>query len=233
MKLIIFDLDQTLVDLGQLHNEVTHRLLKEFFGVEAWLTEVEHSGRSQRDGLRHLATLKGVPQAVFEDGIDALLAEFGTEFATNMPPDISNHVLPGAAELLDTLSRTEHRVALYTGDAPGVVEAVLQATGLGHYFASRFSGTQFDSREDMVRAVIRDAETATGQGFQNKNVVIIGDALRDITCGRAVNAFTIGVATGYYSTLELAKAGADLVVGSLRRDGQIMLAAIEAPDAGP
>jgi hypothetical protein len=31
----VFDLDQTLVDFVQLHNEVTHRMLKEHFGAIA------------------------------------------------------------------------------------------------------------------------------------------------------------------------------------------------------
>src|SRR5512139_990010 len=104
MKLIIFDLDQTLVDFVQLHNEVTHRMLKKYFGIEAWLTEVEHAGRSQRDGMRALAELKGIPAKVFDSNADRMLADFGTEFAASMPADASKHILAGARELLETLA---------------------------------------------------------------------------------------------------------------------------------
>ncbi len=226
MKLVIFDLDQTLVDLGQLHSDVTHRILKKFFGIEAWLSEVEHAGRSQRDGLRNLAELKGVPGPVFDSAIERLLDEFGAEFTANMPADISKHILPGAAELLSTLSRKGHIVVLYTGDAPGVVDSVLRATGLDRYFAHRFSGTQVRKREDMVTLAIERAEAATGREFKGRNVVIIGDAIRDAECGRAFNALTIGVTTGDFSAAELTRAGADLVVNSLE-DSPTILEAIE------
>jgi phosphoglycolate phosphatase len=226
MKLIIFDLDQTLVDLGQLHNEVTHRLLKEFFGIEAWLTEVEHAGRSQRDGLRHLAELKGVPGPLFDSRVDRILDEFGNEFASRMPLDAAKHVLPGATDLLARLSAAGHILVLYTGDAPGVVRAVLEATGLGRYFTHRFSGTEVRRREDMVTLAIAAAVADTGRDFRDKDVVIIGDALRDVECGRTFNALTIGVATGYYTAAELAQAGADLTVPNLQ-ESRLILDAIE------
>ena len=222
MKLIIFDLDQTLVDFVQLHNEVTHRMLKKYFGVEAWLTEVEHAGRSQRDGMRNLAEVKGVPAKVFDSKSDRLLEDFGAEFAASMPADASRHILPGAQELLETLSRTGNVVVLYTGDAPGVIDAVYRATGLGRYFAYRFSGTEVEKREDMVTLAIQKTEAATGKQFRGKDVVIIGDSIRDVECGLKFNALTIGVATGYYPASELVKAGADLAVRSLEGSKTIL-----------
>lgn len=228
MKLFIFDLDETLVDFFVLHNEVTHRVLKKFFGVEAWLTEVEHAGRSQRDGMRELAGLKGVPRYVFDKQADRVLDEFGIEFAARMPADVTDSILPGAEELLTALSQTDSVLALYTGDAPGVVDAVFRATGFGRYFAYRFSGTQFKRREDMVKLAIQKAEADTGLEFKGKDVVIIGDSIRDVECGRVFDALTIGVASGSYSAEELAQAGAGIVVKSLKEERTI-LDAIGAP----
>ncbi len=225
MKLIIFDLDQTLVDFVDLHNEVTHRMLKRHFGVEAWLSEVEHAGRSQRDGMRNLAELKGIRADVFDSKADRMLEDFGVEFAASMPADVSKHVLPGAQELLEMLSRTGNMIVLYTGDAPGVIDAVFLATGLGRYFAYRYSGTEVEKREDMVTLAIHEAEAATGREFKGKDLVIIGDSIRDMECGRKFNALAIGVATGYYSASELKKTGADLAVRSLE-DSKTILAAI-------
>jgi len=213
------------VDFVQLHNEVTHRMLKKYFGVEAWLTEVEHAGRSQRDGMRNLAELKGIPANVFDSKADRILEDFGAEFAASMPADAPEHILPGALELLETLSRTSNVVVLYTGDAPGVIDAVFRATGLGRYFAYRFSGTEVEKREDMVTLATQKAEAATGRQFKDKDVVIIGDSIRDVECGLKFNALTIGVATGYYSAPELVKAGADLAVRSLE-ESKIILDAI-------
>ena len=46
MKLIIFDLDQTLVDFIAIHDEAVYRLFKTLFTVEARLTEIDFAGRS-------------------------------------------------------------------------------------------------------------------------------------------------------------------------------------------
>ena len=193
MKLIIFDLDQTLVDFVPLHNELTHRLFKKYFAVEAWLSEIDHHGRSQSDGMRNLAKLKGVPE-IPDSLMGQILEEFGRDFAAEMPHDVSASILPGARELLDSLSHTDNVIALYTGDAPEVVSAVFQATGFGKYFAFRFYGTQFAERAEMVKMAVEKAQQATGWEFKDANVVIVGDALRDVECGLKFNAFTISVA---------------------------------------
>jgi len=41
MKLIIFDLNQTLVDFLSVHDEVTRRLFKMFFNKELWCHRFE------------------------------------------------------------------------------------------------------------------------------------------------------------------------------------------------
>jgi len=169
-----------------------------------------------------LARMKGVPAEVFDRKIDRLLAEFGAEFAASMPEDMSKHILPGVPDLLDALSRTGNILMLYTGDSPEVAEAALQATGFGRYFRYRFFGTQHKKREDMVALAIRQAEESSGQQFKGKAVVIIGDSLRDVDCGRIFRALVIGVATGYYSTRELVDAGADLAVRSLQESKTIL-----------
>jgi phosphoglycolate phosphatase len=151
-------------------------------------------------------------------------AEFGAELAANMPAGVSGILLPGAAALLQALSRTDSVLTLYTGDAPGVVDAVLGATGLGSFFAYRFSGTQFAKREDMVQQAIASAGAGARHEFRGKDVVIIGDAIRDVQCGLAFQALTIGVATGDYSAEQLKQAGADIVVQTLQDTRGIMAA---------
>ena len=222
MKLVIFDLDQTLVDFADLHNEVTHRLLKKHLGIDAWLTEIDYAGTSQRDGMWKLARMKGVSEAAFESKIDLILEQFGPEFTARMPAGASGNLLPGAWQLLEDLSKTDNLLVLYTGDAPSTVDAIFKATGLGRFFRFRFSGTDFPRREDMVARAIQQAEAAAGRKFVGKDVVIIGDSLRDVECGLKFNALIIGVTTGYHTEADLKTAGADLVVGSLLEHDRIL-----------
>jgi phosphoglycolate phosphatase-like HAD superfamily hydrolase len=68
----------------------------------------------------------------------------------------------------------------------------------------------------MVRLAVDRAEESTRQNFRNKDIVIIGDSLRDVECGRAFGAVVVAVATGVHSQEELLKAGADYVFDKLK-----------------
>ncbi len=216
MKLVIFDLDQTLVELTDVHARLTHDELRRFFGIDAELAEVDYAGRTLTDSWHRLARLHGVPEQTFHEKIGEFLKAYDADFPSVLPPDPATYVLPGARELLDALARTDSMLVLYTGDSPGVARAVLGATGLDRYFAFRFFGTEVAERADMVRNAIKAAEQRTGRTFSGKDIVIVGDSIRDVGCGRVFSARTIAVATGFYSKQDLAAAGPDHLVDSLR-----------------
>jgi phosphoglycolate phosphatase-like HAD superfamily hydrolase len=216
MKLIIFDLDQTLVDFLSVHDEVTRRLFKRFFHVDARLTEIDFTGKSLIENFRELARLKDIPEDIFGKKSNQLLESYETTLGESLPRDAAKYVLPGAKELLTELSKTDHIVALYTGDSSKIVNQVFRATGLGGYFRFCFYGTEVESRSDMVRLAINKAEKSTGRQFRDKSIVIIGDSVRDIECGKLFNALTIAVATGFHSEEELLKAEPDYLFDNLK-----------------
>jgi phosphoglycolate phosphatase len=215
MKLIIFDLDQTLVDFILIHDKTTNILFKEFFGINTRLTEIDFSGRSLSDNFHELARLKNVPEEVFQKNSNRLLQSYETTFGKSLPRDAKKYILPGAQELLIQLSETEHIVVLYTGDSQKIVNQVLCVTDLGKYFKFCMYGTEVKSRADMVTLAIEKAEKLTGQKFINRNIIVIGDSIRDIECGKQFNALVIAVATGFHSKKTLLQAGADYVFQDL------------------
>jgi len=226
MKLIIFDLDQTLVEFLSVHNEVTQRLFKKFFDIDAKLTEIDFTGKSINDNFRELARLKNIPEDIFRNKSQQLLESYETTFSESLPPDAVKYVLPGAKELLSELSKTDHIIALYTGDSPEIVSSVFRATDLGKYFKFCLYGTEVENRADMVRLAIEKAEKLTGREFRGKDVVIIGDSTRDIECGKPFNALTIAVATGFHSQVQLSAAGPDYLFADLK-DYRKVLRAVE------
>src|SRR3989304_3422541 len=120
MKLVIFDLDQTLVDLIALHDETMLRLFRQFFGVEARLTGVEFAGSNLAQNLIDLGRLKNIPVEAVRQNVPAMLQRYQQAFIESVPEDISRFVLPGAKELLNALGKTDNVVALYTGSPPDI-----------------------------------------------------------------------------------------------------------------
>ncbi|MBI4187001.1 MAG: HAD family hydrolase [Chloroflexi bacterium] len=224
MKLIIFDLDQTLVDFISVHDEATQELFKSFFSVDARLTDIDFAGRSLSDNFRELGKLKNVPDATFNEKSSRLFEAYEDAFDRKIPADASRHILLGARELLERLSRTDNIIALYTGDSPGIVASVFRVTELGRYFSFCLYGTEVATRADMVKLAIDKAKKMARRNFKGKDVVIIGDSVRDIECGKLFNALTIAVATGFHSAEKLSEAGPDYLFDDLSDSAKVMRA---------
>lgn len=216
MKLVIFDLDQTLVDFLSVHDEVTRKLFKRLFNVDARLSEIDFAGKSLGENFHELARLKNIPEDAFRTKSHHLLESYETIFGESLPGEATKYILPGARELLRELARTDNIVALYTGGSPGIVSQVLGATGLGGYFRFCLYGTEVETRADMVRLAIEKAEKLTGREFRDKDIVIIGDSIRDVECGKLFHALMIAVATGFHSRGQLSAAGADYLFENLK-----------------
>jgi phosphoglycolate phosphatase len=222
MKLVIFDLDQTLVDLISVHDAAIQELFKSYFGVDASLREIDFAGKSLTENMAELARLKGIVHSEFTNKSKFLIERYEKIFQAKIPPTASNYILPGVKSLLDELSKTCNLVVLYTGDSPGVTQRILEATGLDKYFKFSVYGTEAKSRVDMARLAIKKAEQLTGARFKGNDVVIVGDSVRDVECGKQINALTIAVATGFHSKEELLSKKPDYLFKNLENYWKVL-----------
>ncbi len=222
MKLVIFDLDQTLVDFLPLHEETVHRLFLEKFNIDVQLTGIDFSGRSLSDNIVELAAANGIAREATTARMEDLLGSYERIFSSLMPSDPQKYILPGVPELLQGLTEAGHFIVLYTGDSRVIANMVLSAAGLDKYFRFAVYGTEFKSRLDMARAAVRKAEDMTHSKFSDENVVIAGDSLRDVECGRQLPALTVAVATGVHSVADLKNKGADYVFNNLADTAKVI-----------
>ena len=199
-------------------------MFKRFFNVEARLTEIDFAGKSLIENFRELARLKGIPDEMFREKSSQLLQSYEAAFGESLPRDAADRVLPGAVKILGELSRTDHIVALYTGDSQGIVDEVFRVTGLGRYFRFCFYGTEVENRSDMISLAIDRAQESTGREFRYKNVVVIGDSIRDVECGKLFSALTIAVATGFHTKTELLQARPDYLFDNLKDYTEVLKA---------
>jgi phosphoglycolate phosphatase-like HAD superfamily hydrolase len=223
-KLVLFDMDQTLVDFIGVHDKAVAALFRRFFNVEARLTEIDYSGRSFQDSFSILARAKGVREPEFYSKLPELLESYDATFRSLVPGNGRGRILPGVLELLKALTAAGHLLMLYTGDSEGVVEAVFQATGLGKYFRACFYGTAVKTRAEMVGQAIEKGREIAGRDFKGKDLVIIGDSIRDIECGQQYGALTIAVATGRHTGEELREKKPDYCFRTLADTAAVMAA---------
>ena len=211
MKLAVFDLDQTLVDLVWLHNRAAEAVFQRWFGVSAQATEVDSSGRSLDDILREVSRRRGFSSTRVEAEMPAMLEAYHQVFMDNLRGDSLRCLLPGVPGVLDALAGAGVVVGLYTGNSPAVGGAILKATGLDRYFHYRQFGTEVPVRSDMLRYIVKETARDTGRVFGGKELVVLGDSARDVAAGLEMGARVVGVATGFYPADELKRLGADVV----------------------
>lgn len=225
MKLVIFDLDQTLVDVLGVHDAAVQELFRREFGIKASLMEIDFAGRSIQQNLLALAYKKSVPDAtIARTGI--ITDIYDNIFIEKLPDNAVYAVLPGVFPLLKTLEKKGHLTGLYTGDSDKIANAVLHATGLDHFLKLRVGSDEANTRADQLKLVVSKAENIVNRTFRKASVVVIGDSVRDIDSGREIGAVTIAVTTGPHTEKELGQHRPDYLFPSLN-DYQLVIEAVE------
>lgn len=216
MKLIIFDLDQTLVDFLDTHNKALRRLFLKLFRIEADFTQIDYAGRSLPDNFAELARINGISEDSVKGKMQSLLEDYDRSFIEAFPANPAQYVLPGVKPLLENLTANGDMLVLYTGDSSAIANKALTETSLKKYFRFSVHGNEFKSRVDMARKAIEKAEKLANRKFQGKDVVIIGDSIRDVECGKELGTLTIAVATGPYSKEKIARYKPDYIFENLK-----------------
>lgn len=214
-RLVLFDVDGTLLLTGGLAGAALGRAMAGTFGRELSIEGYSFAGKTDPRIVRELGALAGLPADVVERGLDEVFRAYLAELATALGPG-TVRVLPGVVEVLDALaSRPEVVVGLLTGNiAPGA-EIKLRAAGLADRFQLGAFGSDDADRDRLVAVARSRALALCGDGFPGLRTVVVGDAEADIRCARAGGARAVAVCTGWTAREELAALAPDALLDSL------------------
>lgn len=213
MTLLLFDIDGTLVNAFGAGREAVETALQDVTGHAIDAGGITFSGKTDPEIVRDLLAENGVADGDPED----LTARVLDRYAERLAATISKkHVeaLPGTQALLERLdARSDTVLALLTGNIERTAHLKLQAAGLDGFFAGGAFGSDDADRDQLVPVAARHAEEHTGHALSGQEIVVIGDTPRDVACGKAHGARTVGVCTGRYDRADLS--GADRVFDDL------------------
>lgn len=217
-RLILFDIDGTILSTNGAALRAFHRALLEVYGTAGPIATHPFDGKTDPQIARELLSAAGLDVGTIEGGFDQLwrayLRELAVEFAH---PDHVTTLLPGVREVLDALE-AEHLtsvVGLLTGNLERGAVLKLGSVKLADRFAMGAYGSDHERRDQLPAIAVERARALTGRLFEGEEIVIIGDTPYDITCGQALGVRAVGVATGRYAAEELVAAGADVVLTDL------------------
>lgn len=215
MRLLLFDVDGTLVRCGNQVRPILSGALTEVFGVTCELDGHDFSGKTDQKIAFELLAAAGVPADRVRPGL-ARLRDLYLERLERLLDRGRMQVLPGIEELLAELAaRRDVVLGLLTGNWSGGARIKLARFGLDRYFPFGAFGEDGLERRELPPVALARAYERTGQRFAPHETLIVGDSVRDVECARAHGLPVLAVATGWTSASVLARAGADRVVESL------------------
>lgn len=211
-KLVLFDIDGTLLITGGAAKKAFIRAVAETYGTVGRLETFPFDGKTDPQIIRLVMREAGVPEDVVEKRLQACLALYVRYNEEELPRATKAVLYPGVKDVLDLLSK-DKRVTLgvLTGNVEQGANQKLAMFGLAPYFAFGVFGSDSPDRVELARLVLRRAREVTGLGFEPTETFIIGDTEFDIACAHAVGANAVGVATGNYGLERLTSHGPELV----------------------
>jgi phosphoglycolate phosphatase len=209
-KLLLFDIDGTLLTSGGAGERALRLGFRDRFGIDDDLANVEIAGRTDSGIARQMLAAHGFPEttenlARFFDGyLHYLALELPTQ---------KGELLPGMLPLLHALRQREDIVlALLTGNLERGAELKLTHYGVWHYFPFGAFADDHHDRNALGPFARARAQERHGVEFPPERIFVLGDTPHDIACARAIGARAVAIATGKYSTAELAAHAPDFLL---------------------
>jgi phosphoglycolate phosphatase len=219
MRIILFDIDGTLIRSGGAGKIALHDALRSHFGVREILDRVNFAGRTDLGigvDLLKLHSLEVTPEN---------LRRLEESYLEHLPRALKSHrgmVLPGVVESLERLRRADHlHLGLLTGNVRRGAELKLRHYGLWDYFPFGGFSDGWHERDDVARHTLKEIEKHLGAPHGDAELWVIGDTPDDVKCARAIGAKAVGVLTGWHSRKEMAAAGADYLYQTLEEAGML------------
>lgn len=197
-KLVLWDIDGTILLMNEgISDELFENVCEEVYGRTVSLRDYRYGGKTDRGILYEVGELAGLEEAAITDRLDDAMARIVAGLEEKMQPE---HVelLPNVRELLDALhARHDVVQGLLTGNLPGCASAKLRPFELEGYFKFGVYGIESRDRNDLGPiALERAIEHLPEPLKQARDVVIIGDSVRDVECAHAIGATCIITLTG-------------------------------------
>lgn len=210
-KLLLFDIDGTLMWGGGAAKRAFEHALTGVFGTAGPIGTLDFSGKTDPQIARELLRRSGRT----DEEIDELLPSLWASYLEGLGPELiatPPTVLPGVRRLLDRLEAASGvALGLVTGNIVGGAALKLRSVGLAGRFAIGGYGSDHELRRHLPGIAIERAVGTWGVDFDGQSVWVIGDTPRDVACGKYHGTRTLAVATGYFDRYQLAATGADFV----------------------
>jgi phosphoglycolate phosphatase-like HAD superfamily hydrolase len=199
VKLVLFDIDGTMITSRGAGRRAMRTALERVFGDAGGIDQYDLGGRTDTRIVHDVVGAMGWEPARVRERLD----DFFEAYVAGLTREIGDggHVvtLPGVAAVVERLAASPDAVlGLVTGNIEEGARIKLLPTGLWPHFRVGAYGSDHMDRRLLPSLAARRAHALLGHAFAPADVVVIGDTPHDIDCARAFGAVAIAVSTGQY-----------------------------------
>ena len=217
-KLVLFDIDGTLVLTGAAGLRAMNTACAELVGHAEALDGIPVAGRTDRIILsRRGGSSRPNTRCRAPGGTAWALRREPSTTRSSCPGRGTKAVMPGVRALLDTLVGSRRRVRR-TADRQLRGRCADQARTLRPVALLPLRRVRRRCRRSQCAGARSHCERARGCGLPDlapEHILVVGDTPHDIACARAVGAVPVGVATGTFTVEQLRATGAEIVFKDL------------------
>jgi phosphoglycolate phosphatase len=210
IRLILFDLDGTLVDsVGDLSwcgNEMLHRLGLPRHDAEAAQNWV---GNGLERFVKRVLTadMDAEPEVqLYQQGLEIFRELYGAHASDR------SELYPGAIETLQHLSQRDLKLVCVTNKPEPFTSQLIVAMGLDIYFDLVVAGNTTARKKPDAMPLHYAADHF---GFEYDQCLMVGDSSNDVLAARAAGFAIVCVPYGYNHGLDIRDSNPDLVVETL------------------
>lgn len=213
-KLVLFDLDGTLVNAGGAGRTSLRKAIKELYGVEPEFDHSLISGRTDLDNFSIVYSLikKGKKPTAAE------MKKMKAKYLEILPTEVHAVVrckkydlVPGVEKFLKMLSKDKDVIlGLGTGNLEEGAKIKLEPSKLGSYFSIGGYGEDGHTREEMLQAAVKRAEKKFKTKLEPDQVYVIGDTHRDICAAKNCGFHSAVLTNGFGDAQKIQRAAAEL-----------------------
>lgn len=222
MKLILFDIDGTLISSGGAGVRSLNSCFQEIFGIPGAFSDISMAGKTDLQIIREALFRHAIHSG---NGMIPLVARC---YLKNLRREIANapskHMKPGVLALLERLRENDGSCStgLLTGNIHLGARIKLDAFGINEYFSFGAFGDDNEDTDSLLPYALQRFAAFKGMSVEARDCIVIGDTPLDVRCARSHGARSVAVATGPYTTEALSRAGADVVLTDLADTDGVM-----------
>lgn len=213
-KLVLFDIDGTLILRESGHDELFDQAIEQVIGKTIDIHDFNLDGCTDFSISKIILRSLGFSEEKVSELAPKIIEGETELFLKAVKNDPIKPAL-GAKELLQKLTQKNCRLGLVTGNPKKVAFGKIESAGFGSFFSfGGFGGTVME-RQGLVQAALDKVKEKFGEEYFGKDIVVFGDTAKDIESAKPYNAKVIAVLTGVFSRKDLEPSKPDYIFNNL------------------